>query len=45
VQESQDWFKTAVSIDDKAVPKAGIDDPDLKPLWDSMSTTVWRQTE
>lgn len=43
--EAQGWFKKAVVIDDKAVQKAGIDDPDLKPLWDSMSTTVWKRSQ
>jgi tetratricopeptide (TPR) repeat protein len=38
--EAQEWFKKALLIDDKAVQRAGIDDPDLKPLWDSMSTTI-----
>jgi len=41
--EAKEWFKKAILIDDKAVPKAGIDDPDLKPLWDSMCTTVWKK--
>ena len=36
LQEAQDWFKKAILIDDKAVPKAGIDDPDLKQLWDNV---------
>lgn len=40
LKESETWFKKAVALDDKAVPKAGIDDPDLKPLWDSMSTKI-----
>lgn len=41
--EAQKWFKKAVVIDDEAVQKAGIEDPDLKPLWDSMSTTIWKK--
>jgi tetratricopeptide (TPR) repeat protein len=39
-EEAQEWFKKAVVIDDKAVQRAGIDDPDLKPLWASMSTPI-----
>ena len=34
------WFRKAILIDDKTVQRAGIDDPDLKPLWDSMSTPI-----
>jgi tetratricopeptide (TPR) repeat protein len=44
-EEAQRWFKRAILIDDKAVQRAGIDDPDLKPLWDSMSTTIWLKNE
>lgn len=44
-EEAQRWFKRAVLIDDNAVQRAGIDDPDLKPLWDSMSTTIWLKNE
>jgi tetratricopeptide (TPR) repeat protein len=42
---AQHWFKKAIVIDDKNVQRAGIDDPDLKPMWDSMSTTVWKRSE
>jgi hypothetical protein len=41
--EAQVYFKKAIGIDDKATQKAAIDDPNLKPLWDSMSTTVWKK--
>lgn len=40
VDDAKYWFKKAVLIDDKAVQRAGIDDPDLKPLWDSMNTPI-----
>lgn len=45
LKEAEDWFKKAILIDDKQVPKLGIEDPDLKPLWDSMSMTIWKKTE
>lgn len=45
LKEAEDWFKKAMHVDDKATQKAGIDDPDLKPLWDSMSTTVWKRLD
>ncbi len=43
--EAQDWLKKAIVLDDKQAPNAAIDDPDLKPLWDSMSTTIWKKAE
>ena len=42
--ESQTWFKKAMALDNKAVQAAALDDPDLKPLWDSMSGTFWKRT-
>jgi len=39
-EEAQEWFKRAAVLNDMAVQKAGVDDPDLKPLWDSMSTNI-----
>ena len=29
------------AIDEHTVKRTAIDDPDLKPLWDSMSGTRW----
>lgn len=37
IDEALEWFKKAVTIDGKVVSREGIDDPDLKPMWDSMS--------
>jgi hypothetical protein len=34
----------AMAIDEPTVKRAAIDDPDLKPLWDSMSGTIWKRT-
>jgi hypothetical protein len=31
-----------MTIDDHSVKRAAIDDPDLKPLWDSMDGTHWK---
>jgi tetratricopeptide (TPR) repeat protein len=45
IDEAKDWFKKAIAIDDKIVPKEGIDDPDLKPMWDSMSTEIPKKPE
>jgi tetratricopeptide (TPR) repeat protein len=43
--EAEDWFKKAISLDKVAVQRLAIDDPDLKPLWDSMSNTMWKRTD
>jgi tetratricopeptide (TPR) repeat protein len=42
-EESQDWLKKAMAIDEKIVQKLAIDDVDLKPLWNSMSNTIWKR--
>jgi len=41
-EEAQEWFKKVMAIDKRTVQRAAIGDPDLKPLWDSMSGTGWR---
>jgi tetratricopeptide (TPR) repeat protein len=41
-EEAQEWFKKAMAIDEVTVKRTGIDDPDLQPLWDSMSGTLWK---
>jgi tetratricopeptide (TPR) repeat protein len=38
--EARDWFKKATLIGEKAVQKKGVDDPDLKPMWDSIQTPI-----
>lgn len=43
--ECRKWFKKAMVLNKRAVQRAAVDDPDLKPLWDSMSGTVWKRTE
>ena len=43
LEECQAWFKRAMAVDMKAVQKTAIDDPELKPLWDSMSGTLWKR--
>jgi hypothetical protein len=45
LDECKKWFKKAMRIDERTSQQAGIDDPDLKPLWDGMSTTVWKKTK
>lgn len=45
LDESQQWFKKAMAIDEHAVKEAAIDDPDLKPLWDSMGGTRWKRAD
>jgi tetratricopeptide (TPR) repeat protein len=43
LDECQEWFKKAMAIDEHTVKRAAIDDPDLKPLWDSLSGTLWKR--
>ena len=43
LEESKQWFTKAMEIDTKAVQRISLDDPDLKPLWDSMSGTIWKR--
>jgi hypothetical protein len=45
LEECKAWFQKAMAIDEHAVKRAAIDDPDLKPLWDSMGGTFWKRTE
>lgn len=35
--EAKEWFKKAIAIEEKMVQKLGIDDPDLKAMWESFS--------
>jgi hypothetical protein len=44
LDECQQWVKKAMAIDEHTVKRAAIDDPDLKPLWDSMSGTLWERS-
>ena len=43
--EAQEWFKRAAVLNDMGVQKAGIEDPDLKLLWDGMSTPIWKKSD
>jgi tetratricopeptide (TPR) repeat protein len=45
LDECQVWFKKAMAIDEHTVKRMALDDPDLKPLWDSMSGTLWKRAE
>lgn len=45
LDECQQWFKRAMAIDEHSVKGEAIDDPNLKPLCDSMSGTLWKRTE
>jgi hypothetical protein len=45
LEECKEWFKMAMNIDEKDVQRAALDDPDLKPFWNSMSGTSWKGAE
>jgi tetratricopeptide (TPR) repeat protein len=38
--QAEQWLKKAAAIDEKAVRKLAVDDPDLKPLWENRSRTI-----
>jgi Flp pilus assembly protein TadD len=43
LDEAEKWLKKSMAINEKAVKTMAIDDPDLKPLWDDMSGTMWKR--
>jgi hypothetical protein len=45
LEECKTWLKMAMNIDEKTVRRAAVDDPDLKPLWDSLGGTWWKREE
>ena len=38
--ECENWFNRAMAIDEPTVRRAALDDPGLKPLWDSLGGTL-----
>jgi tetratricopeptide (TPR) repeat protein len=40
-EQAEQWLKKAAAIDGKLVRKLAVDDPDLKPLWDSRGGMIW----
>ena len=45
IEESEKWFKLAMSRDLEAVRIGSIDDPDLEPLWKAKGETKWRRVD
>jgi tetratricopeptide (TPR) repeat protein len=43
LDECEGWFKKAMAMDEDSVKRAALDDPDLKPLWDSMGGMIWKR--
>jgi predicted Zn-dependent protease len=43
LDEAQVWFRNAMTINEQIVKREAIEDPDLKPLWDSMSGMQWKK--
>ena len=43
LEEAAEWFRKAMKLDEHTVKHEAIDDPDLQPLWDSMSGTLWKR--
>lgn len=42
-EAAAEWFKKAMAIDKETVQKLAVEDPELKPLWGSMSGTIWKK--
>lgn len=42
--DARDWFIKAGLIDETSALKAGLDDPDLQPLWARLTTTDLKDT-
>ena len=45
LEECKEWFTKAMAIDKETIQPLAIKDTDLKPLWDSMSGTIWKRTD
>ena len=45
LNECEIWFKRAMAINTLKTRLAAIDDPDLKPFWDSMSSTFKKRID
>ena len=43
LKEAEQWLKKAAKIDNAAVQKMAVNDPDLKPLWESLGGTLWEK--
>jgi tetratricopeptide (TPR) repeat protein len=45
-EQAERWLKKAAAINEKAVRKMAMDDPDLKPLWESRGgLTIWEKDD
>ena len=44
MKECEQWLKIAMKLDENAVKRVAIGDPDLQPLWDSQSGSTWKRT-
>jgi tetratricopeptide (TPR) repeat protein len=45
LDDAATWFKKAMAIEETAAGESALDDPDLRPLWDSMSGTFWKRSD
>lgn len=43
IKDCESWLKEAMAIDEAAVQKSAVDDPDLIPLWKRMKGSLWRR--
>jgi Flp pilus assembly protein TadD len=42
-EESKTWFRQAMRLCEKVVQRKAVVDDNLKPLWESMSGTLWKR--
>jgi hypothetical protein len=45
LDDAKEWFQKSMAIDETAAKEHALEDPDLQPLWDSMSGTLWKRTD
>ena len=45
LEECRAWLQKAMALDERTVTRAVVEDPDLKPLWDSLGGTPGKQAE
>ncbi|NBR86894.1 MAG: tetratricopeptide repeat protein [Verrucomicrobia bacterium] len=44
LKEAEHWFKAARALNEDGAKRAGIEDPDLVPLWEGMWDTTWKKS-
>jgi hypothetical protein len=45
LDDCQEWFNKALAIDEQTVKRAATDDPEMKPIRDSLGGMLLKQAE